>query len=104
MGGQIQGIDGNCSPSTNFVPNHEPSRRRNSGLRNRARARAIRMRHPPLKDLVGCCCMALVNPNPCKMDEARCSAVAASSSSRLISIIIYWCTHEGERERGREGR
>jgi hypothetical protein len=46
----------------------------------------------------------LVNPNPCKMDEARCSAVAASSSSRLISIIIYWCTHEGERERGREGR
>ena len=53
-------------------------------MRKRALARAIRMRHPPLKDLVGCCCMALVKPSPCKMELARCSAVAASNSSKLL--------------------
>mmetsp|Transcript_24572 Transcript_24572/g.41570 ORF Transcript_24572/g.41570 Transcript_24572/m.41570 type:complete len:161 (+) Transcript_24572:443-925(+) len=52
------------------------------GWMNSARARAIRMRQPPLNSFVFFCCLAGVKPRPHKMVEALASAVVASISSR----------------------
>ncbi len=43
------------------------SNRRKEGFRNSARARATRIRQPPLKSLHFFDCMAVVNPRPCKI-------------------------------------
>mmetsp|Transcript_174475 Transcript_174475/g.424470 ORF Transcript_174475/g.424470 Transcript_174475/m.424470 type:complete len:88 (+) Transcript_174475:1183-1446(+) len=52
------------------------------GCRNRARARAIRIRQPPEKSRVFLFCIATSKPRPCRIDAARFSAVSASSSSK----------------------
>ena len=46
-----------------------------------ARARAMRMRHPPENSLVFLASIALENPSPERMEQARTSAVVASISS-----------------------
>jgi hypothetical protein len=43
-----------------------PSRIRKVGSTNRARAKAIRILHPPEKSLVRLACIAFVNPSPCR--------------------------------------
>mmetsp|Transcript_25706 Transcript_25706/g.56008 ORF Transcript_25706/g.56008 Transcript_25706/m.56008 type:complete len:205 (+) Transcript_25706:1083-1697(+) len=48
------------------------------GWMYRARAREMRMRQPPLNDCVARFCMASVNPRPCRILEARLSAVEAA--------------------------
>mmetsp|Transcript_2495 Transcript_2495/g.7202 ORF Transcript_2495/g.7202 Transcript_2495/m.7202 type:complete len:128 (-) Transcript_2495:567-950(-) len=54
----------------------------NAGWMKSARANATRMRQPPEKSFVFCCCRSTVKPRPVRISVARASAVDASSSSR----------------------
>mmetsp|Transcript_2576 Transcript_2576/g.8667 ORF Transcript_2576/g.8667 Transcript_2576/m.8667 type:complete len:107 (-) Transcript_2576:771-1091(-) len=58
------------------------SRSRSAGWMKSARASATRMRQPPEKSRVFCCCRSGEKPRPVRMAHARVSAVALSSSSR----------------------
>ena len=49
----------------------------------RARARAMRMRQPPLKSRVLFACISFVKPSPCSSDAARASILSDSSRSSL---------------------
>mmetsp|Transcript_48189 Transcript_48189/g.104857 ORF Transcript_48189/g.104857 Transcript_48189/m.104857 type:complete len:224 (+) Transcript_48189:1117-1788(+) len=53
-----------------------------SGFMNRAWARAILIRHPPLNSLVGRCWSAGENPRPARIVPARVSASSLSNSSK----------------------
>jgi hypothetical protein len=52
-----------------FIPSNNKC-----GLTKSARARAIRIRHPPEKSLHFFRCICLVKPKPCKSRPARASA------------------------------
>jgi len=71
----------------------------------RARARAMRIRQPPLKSRVLFACISLVKPSPCRSDAARASILSDSSRSNLRreatggrqqapeSTVVLWCVH-----------
>lgn len=46
-----------------------------------ARAKEMRMRQPPENEFVGRACIAGVNPSPCRILDARDSAVEAPRSA-----------------------
>uniref|UniRef100_A0A1B0BNE2 Uncharacterized protein n=1 Tax=Glossina palpalis gambiensis TaxID=67801 RepID=A0A1B0BNE2_9MUSC len=54
------------------------SNNKRSGLENKARAKAKRIRQPPENDFVGLCCIAVSNPSPFNITEARATALSAS--------------------------
>mmetsp|Transcript_11677 Transcript_11677/g.16749 ORF Transcript_11677/g.16749 Transcript_11677/m.16749 type:complete len:182 (+) Transcript_11677:2850-3395(+) len=60
----------------------------NVGWINNARASDTLILHPPEKSFVNFDCIAWVNPNPCKMDLARVSAVSASKSSNRSYVAV----------------
>lgn len=59
------------------------SRRRTSGLTKSARASAMRIRQPPLNDLVGRFCISASKERPDRIIAARASAPDASICSSL---------------------
>ena len=59
---------------------------------NRARARAMRIRQPPLKSRVFFACISLVKPSPCRSDAARASILSDSSRSNLSAGSQQWAT------------
>uniref|UniRef100_A0A1A9UFX2 Uncharacterized protein n=1 Tax=Glossina austeni TaxID=7395 RepID=A0A1A9UFX2_GLOAU len=64
------------------------SNNKRSGLENKARAKAKRIRQPPENDFVGLCCIAVSNPSPFNITEARATALSASIFQLQLNIGI----------------